>query len=157
MKERKDIRMLKVRDIMTTDVISVKRETTIRELAELFTTHRVGSVPVVDDSGNLIGIVTESDLIEQDRSLHIPTVISLFDWVIYLESEKKFEKELQKMTGQTVGDIYTDTVEMVTPDTLVSDVADLMSNKKLHALPVVEGKRLVGIVSRIDLIRTMVK
>lgn len=157
MMERKDIRMLKVRDIMTTDVVSVKRETTIRELAELFTTHRVGSVPVVDDSGNLIGIVTESDLIEQDRSLHIPTVISLFDWVIYLESEKKFERELQKMTGQTVGDIYTDTVETVTPDTLVSDVADLMSSKKLHALPVVEGKRLVGIVSRIDLIRTMVK
>lgn len=149
--------MLKVRDIMTTDVVSVKRETTIRELAELFTTHRVGSVPVVDDSGNLIGIVTESDLIEQDRSLHIPTVISLFDWVIYLESEKKFEKELQKMTGQTVGDIYTDMVEVVTSDTLVSDVADLMSGKKLHALPVVEGKRLVGIVSRIDLIRTMVK
>jgi len=149
--------MLKVRDIMTTDVVSVKKETTIRELAELFTTRRVGSIPVVDDSGNLIGIVTESDLIEQDKSLHIPTVISLFDWVIYLESEKKFEKELQKMTGQTVGDIYTDKVETVTPDTLVSDVADLMSSKKLHALPVVEGKRLVGIVSRIDLIRTMVK
>uniref|UniRef100_A0A831XND9 CBS domain-containing protein n=1 Tax=Geobacter metallireducens TaxID=28232 RepID=A0A831XND9_GEOME len=149
--------MLKVRDIMTTDVVSVKRETTIRELAELFTTHRVGSVPVVDDSGNLVGIVTESDLIEQDKSLHIPTVISLFDWVIYLESEKKFERELQKMTGQTVGDICTDKVETVTPDTPVSDVADLMSSKKLHALPVVEGKRLVGIVSRIDLIKTLVK
>lgn len=149
--------MLKVRDIMTTEVVSVKRETSIRELAELFTKHRVGSVPVVDESGNLIGIVTESDLIEQDKSLHIPTVISLFDWVIYLESEKKFEKELQKMTGQTVGDIYTDTAEMVTPDTPVSEVADLMTSKKLHALPVVEGKRLVGIVSRIDLIRTMIK
>lgn len=149
--------MLKVRDIMTTDVVSVKKETTIRDLAELFTARQVGSIPVVDDSGNLIGIVTESDLIEQDKSLHIPTVISLFDWVIYLESEKKFEKELQKMTGQTVGDIYTDTVETVTPDTLVSDVADLMSSKKLHALPVVEGKRLVGMVSRIDLIKTMVK
>lgn len=157
MMERKDISMLKVRDIMTTDVVSVKRETTIRELAELFTTHRVGSVPVVDDSGNLVGIVTESDLIEQDKSLHIPTVISLFDWVIYLESEKKFERELQKMTGQTVGDICTDKVETVTPDTPVSDVADLMSSKKLHALPVVEGKRLVGIVSRIDLIKTLVK
>lgn len=149
--------MLKVRDIMTTEVVSVKKETSIRELAELFTKHRVGSVPVVDESGNLIGIVTESDLIEQDKSLHIPTVISLFDWVIYLESEKKFEKELQKMTGQTVGDIYTDTAEMVTPDTPVSEVADLMTSKKLHALPVVEGKRLVGIVSRIDLIRTMIK
>lgn len=142
---------------MTTDVVSVKKETTIRELAELFTKHRVGSVPVVDDNGNLIGIVTESDLIEQDKSLHIPTVISLFDWVIYLESEKKFEKELQKMTGQTVGDIYTDTVETVTQDTPVNDVADLMASKKLHAVPVVEGKRLVGIVSRIDLIKTMIK
>ncbi len=149
--------MLKVRDIMTTEVVSVKKETTIRELAEIFTKHRVGSVPVVDESGNLIGIVTESDLIEQDKSLHIPTVISLFDWVIYLESEKKFEKELQKMTGQTVGDICTDTAEMVTPDTPVSEVADIMSSKKLHALPVVEGKRLVGMVSRIDLIRTMIK
>ncbi len=149
--------MLKVRDIMTTDVVSVKKETTIRDLAELFTTRRVGSVPVVDQNGDLIGIVTESDLIEQDKSLHIPTVISLFDWVFYLESDKKFEKELQKMTGQTVGDIYVETVETVTPDTPVNDVADIMSSKKLHAVPVVDGKRLVGIVSRIDLIRTMVK
>lgn len=149
--------MLKVRDIMTTDVVSVKKETTVRALAELFTTHRVGSVPVVDQNGDLLGIVTESDLIEQDKSLHIPTVVSLFDWVFYLESDKKFEKELQKMTGQTVGDIYVETVETVTPDTPVNVVADIMSSKKLHAVPVVDGKRLVGIVSRIDLIRTMVK
>lgn len=149
--------MLKVRDIMTADVVSVKKETTIRDLAELFTTRRVGSVPVVDQNGDLIGIVTESDLIEQDKSLHIPTVISLFDWVLYLESDKKFEKELQKMTGQTVGDIYVETVETVTPDTPVNVVADIMSSKKLHAVPVVDGRRLVGIVSRIDLIRTMVK
>lgn len=149
--------MLKVRDIMTADVVSVKKETTIRDLAELFTTRRVGSVPVVDQNGDIIGIVTESDLIEQDKSLHIPTVISLFDWVLYLESDKKFEKELQKMTGQTVGDIYVETVETVTPDTPVNVVADIMSSKKLHAVPVVDGRRLVGIVSRIDLIRTMVK
>lgn len=149
--------MLKVRDIMTADVVSVKKETTIRDLAELFTARRVGSVPVVDQNGDIIGIVTESDLIEQDKSLHIPTVISLFDWVLYLESDKKFEKELQKMTGQTVGDIYVETVETVTPDTPVNVVADIMSSKKLHAVPVVDGRRLVGIVSRIDLIRTMVK
>lgn len=149
--------MLKVRDIMTAEVVTVKKETSIRELAGIFTSHRIGSVPVVDDAGNLIGIVTESDLIEQDKSLHIPTVISLFDWVIYLESEKKFEKELQKMTGQTVGDIFTDEVETVSPETSVAEVADLMSTKKIHTLPVVEGTKLVGIISRIDLIRTMVK
>lgn len=148
--------MLKVRDIMTTTVVTAKKDTPIRELAELFTSHRIGSVPVVDDAGDLIGIVTESDLIEQDKSLHIPTVISLFDWVFYLESEKKFEKELQKMTGQTVGDIFTTDVEAVMADTAVSEVADIMTNKKIHTLPVVEGKRLIGIVSRIDLIRTMI-
>jgi CBS domain-containing protein len=149
--------MQTARDIMTTDVITVKKETTIRELAELFTTRRIGSIPVVDNDGNLIGIVSESDLIEQDKNFHIPTVISLFDWIIYLESEKKFEKELKRMTAQTVGDIYTEEVETVFPDTPVNDIADIMSNRKIHSLPVVEGKKIVGIVSRIDLIRTMIK
>ena len=97
--------MLTAADVMTRDVITVKKETTIRELAELFARHRISMAPVVDDSGAMIGIVTETDLVEQDKSLHIPTVISLFDWVIYLESDKKFEKELNKMTGQTVADI----------------------------------------------------
>ncbi len=148
--------MLTAADIMTRDVITVRKETTIRELAEIFTRHRISSAPVVDAAGDLIGIVTETDLIEQDKSLHIPTVISLFDWVIYLESEKKFEKELKKMTGQTVGDIYSEEVGTVTPATPISEVADLMSSRKVHALPVVEGKKVVGIVARIDLIRTMV-
>lgn len=148
--------MLTAGEVMTKEVITVTVETTIRELAELFARHRISSVPVVDGSGNLIGIVTESDLIEQDKSLHIPTVISLFDWVIYLESNKKFEKELKKMTGQTVADIYTRDVETVTPSTPVSDVADIMSSKKIHAVPVVEGSKVVGVVARIDLIRTMI-
>ncbi len=149
--------MKTAREIMTTEIITVKKETSIRELAELFTTHRIGSIPVVDDGGNLIGIVSESDLIEQDKNFHIPTVISLFDWIIYLESEKKFEKELKKMTAQTVGDIYTEDVATVNPDTPLSDIADIMSRNKIHSLPVVDGNRMVGIVSRIDLIRTFIK
>jgi CBS-domain-containing membrane protein len=144
-------------EIMTREVVTVKKETTIRDLAELFTTHRIGSIPVVDDAGTLIGIVSESDLVEQDKNFHIPTVISLFDWVIYLESEKKFEKELKKMTAQTVGDIYTKEVETVSPSTPVSNVADIMSSKKIHAVPVVEQGKIIGIVSRIDLIRTMIR
>jgi CBS-domain-containing membrane protein len=149
--------MLTAGDVMTREVITVKRETTIRDLAELFARHRISSAPVVDDSGAMIGIVTETDLVEQDKSLHIPTVISLFDWVIYLESDKKFEKELKKMTGQTVGDIYTEDVVQVSPSTPVSDVANLISSRKVNSIPVVDGNRLVGIVARIDLIRTMIK
>lgn len=149
--------MLTAGDVMTREVITVKKETTIRDLAELFARHRISSAPVVDDSGAMIGIVTETDLVEQDKSLHIPTVISLFDWVIYLESDKKFEKELKKMTGQTVGDIFTAEVVQVAPSTPVSDVANLISSRKVNSIPVVEGSRLVGIVSRIDLIRTMIR
>ena len=149
--------MLTAADVMTKDVISVKKETTIRELAELFASHRISMAPVVDDSGAMIGIVTETDLVEQDKSLHIPTVISLFDWVIYLESDKKFEKQLKKMTGQTVGDIYTQPVKTVAPTAPLSDLADIMSSDKIHAIPVLEDKKVVGIVARIDLIRTMIK
>jgi CBS-domain-containing membrane protein len=149
--------MLTAGDVMTRDVITVNKETTIRELAELFSRNRISSAPVVDDNGGMIGIVTETDLIEQDKNLHIPTVISIFDWVIYLESDKKFEKELKKMTGQTVGDIYTEEYVKVTPATPVSDVADILSSRKISAIPVLEGIKIVGIVARIDLIRTMIK
>jgi CBS-domain-containing membrane protein len=149
--------MLTAGDVMTRDVITVKKKTTIRELAELFNRHRISSAPVVDDNGEMIGIVTETDLIEQDKNLHIPTVISLFDWVIYLESDKKFEKELKKMTGQTVGEIYSEEFVKVTPATPVSDVADILSSRKMNAIPVLDGNKIVGIVARIDLIRTMIK
>ncbi len=148
--------MLKAKDVMTREVITVHRETTIRELALLFSEKGISSVPVVDAAGELAGIVSESDLVEQDKNLHIPTVVSIFDWVIYLESGKRFEKELQKMTGQTVGDIYSEHVFSVGPEALVSEVADIMSSQKVHAVPVVDGRRLVGVVGRIDLIRTMI-
>jgi CBS-domain-containing membrane protein len=148
--------MLKAKNVMTRDVITVRRETTIRELALLFSEKGISSVPVVDDACELVGIVSESDLVEQDKNLHIPTVVSIFDWVIYLESGKRFEKELQKMTGQTVGDIYSENVVSVGPEVELSEIADIMSREKMHAVPVIEGRRLVGVVGRIDLIRTMI-
>lgn len=148
--------MLKAVDIMTKEVKTVTEETSVRDLARILTENRIGSVPVVDADGKLIGIVTESDLIEQDKNFHIPTVISLFDWIIYLESEKKFEKELKRMTARTVGEIYTKDVLTIKPSTPVSEIADTMSNRRIHALPVVDEGKLVGIVARIDLIRSMV-
>lgn len=149
--------MQTVAEIMTKDVITVKRETTVRELAEIFETRRFGTLPVVDEDGNLVGIVTESDLVEQGRNLHIPTVISLFDWVIPLGGERALERELRKMTAQTVGEILSTDVVTVAPTDPLSHAADTMSGRKLHALPVVEGRRLVGIVSRIDIIRDLIR
>ena len=147
--------MLTVKEIMTREVCTVHEETDLKELAALFVEHNYKTLPVVDSAGKLVGVVSQTDLIEQDKSLHIPTVISLFDWVIYLESDKKFEKELKKVTGQTVGDICTEDVLTVTPGDPVSRAADIMTGQRVNAVPVVDGKKLVGIISRIDLIRTM--
>jgi CBS-domain-containing membrane protein len=147
--------MLTAANIMTTDVITVTKATTVRELAELFVTHRISSVPVVDKGGKLIGTVSENDLIEQDKSVHLPTVVTLFDWVFYLESERKFTQELKRMTGQTVGELFSPEVTTITPSTPINSIADLLSAKGATALPVVDDGALVGIVARIDLIRAM--
>lgn len=149
--------MQNIAEIMTKNVVTVKRETTVRELAEIFETRHFGSLPVVDDEGNLTGIVSASDLIEQGRSLHIPTVISLFDWVIPLGGERTLARDLQKITAQTVGEIFSTEVVTVSPSDTVSTAADTMSSHKLHSLPVIQEGKLVGIVSRIDIIRTLIK
>jgi CBS domain-containing protein len=147
--------MKTVADIMTKELITVKKETTVRELAELFVTKRISSLPVTDGNGKLIGIVTESDLVEQSKSLHLPTVISLFDWVIYLETEKSLEKELQKMGGRTVEDIYQPDPVSIKSGASLSEAADLMSNRHINSIPVLDDGNLVGIVARIDIIRTL--
>jgi len=147
--------MLTVADIMTKDVVSIKGTTTVREMAGIFDTMRFGSLPIVDEAGNLTGIVSASDLVEQDRPLHIPTVISLFDWIIPLGGEGSLQRHLNKITAQTASELASTDVTTVTPSDSVSSVAEIMSSKKLHSLPVVEGKKLVGVVSRIDIIRSM--
>lgn len=147
--------MKTVADIMTKEIITVTPETSIRNLAELFVKHRISSLPVVGADGALLGIVTESDLVEQSKNVHLPTVISLFDWVIYLESEKTLEKELSKMGGRTVADIYQQEVTTIAPSASLSDAADLMSSNQVSTLPVLENGGLAGIVARIDIIRTL--
>jgi CBS domain-containing protein len=147
--------MQTVADIMTKEVTTVKGSTTVREMAEIFSKMSFGSLPLVDEEGNLAGIVTASDLIEQGRPLHIPTVISLFDWVITLESEHSLERDLKRITAQTAGELAARDVVTIAATDSVSTAAEIMSSRKLHALPVVEGKKLVGMVSRIDIIRNM--
>jgi len=147
--------MLKAKDIMTTKVLTVTEETGVEELARLFDERGVNAMPVLDKAGDLVGIVTQTDLVEQDKPLHIPTVISIFDWVIYLESEKNFKDELAKITARTVGSLCARDVVTCSPETLVSEIAELMVEHKAHLIPVVDGKTLLGVVARLDIIRSM--
>ena len=147
--------MLTAKEIMSSNVVTVKKDLHIKELSQLFVKHHVNGFPVVDDSGRVVGIVTEGDLIEQNKNLHIPTVIALFDAVIYLESEKKFEKEVKRFTGTKVEDIYNENVVTVSPDTNIGEVAATMANKDIHTLPVVENGALVGVIGKLDVIKGM--
>jgi len=149
--------MLKAKDIMTTDVITVNQTTTIEDLAQILMEHKISGVPVIDDNGDLIGIVTENDLISQNKRLHIPTVMRLFDAYVMLESPSKIEKEIKKMAAITVNDIYVKKVITVTEDTQVEDIATIMSDKKVHLIPVVEGKKIRGIIGKMDLIKGITK
>jgi CBS domain-containing protein len=148
--------MLNASDIMTTDVITVKKETSLTDLAAILYKKNINGVPVVDDDGLLIGIICESDLIRKDKKLHIPTVFALFDAVFYLEGTKKMEKEIERISATTVGELYTPEPATVDEKTPIEDIATIMTEKKFYTLPVLDGKRLVGIIGKSDIIRTLV-
>lgn len=147
--------MLTAKDIMTKDVISVSGDTGVEELARLFVEKGVSSMPVLDARGALQGIVTETDLVERDKPLHIPTVISLFDWVLYVESEKSFREEVKKISARKVAEICRTEVVTCAPETPVSEIAALMVKEKVHLVPVLDAERVVGVVARLDIIRSM--
>ncbi len=143
------------RDIMTKNVITVSPDTPVSELARLFMAHRFNGVPVVGSDGMLVGVVTQDDLIDQHKKVHIPTVINLLDSVFFLESPDRLDKELKKMIGMTAGDICSKSVATVTEDTAIEEIATIIAERRIHTIPVVDQGRLVGIIGRIDVIRTL--
>ena len=148
--------MLNASDIMSTNIITVKKETSLKELAQILYEHNINGVPVVDDDGRLIGVICESDLIRRDQKLHIPTVVALFDALFYVESPNWMQKEIQRLGATQVGDLYTPDPVTVDEKTSIEEIATLMTRKKVYTLPVMDGSRLVGIIGKADLIRTLV-
>ncbi|MDX2481695.1 MAG: CBS domain-containing protein [Desulfuromusa sp.] len=147
--------MLTARDIMTEKVVSVALETSLKDLAKIFVETRFSNLPVLDEMGNLVGTISETDLIEQHKPLHIPTVMTLFDWVFTLGSEKRFQEEVDRVTATTVGELYCKDPVTCSPDATVGELAALMSQHRIHLLPVVDAGKLVGVVARLDLIRVL--
>ena len=148
--------MQKAADIMTKEVITVTPETTVTELAMLLASKDISGAPVLDSSGALVGVVTQNDLIDQKKKVHIPTVITILDSVFYLENPDKMEKEMKKIAGATVGDIYTKKPRTVNEETLIDEIATLMAEKNVHTLPVMRGESLVGVIGKKDIIRTLI-
>ncbi len=149
--------MLRARDIMTREVVTVKPQTTVEELARILMGRHINGAPVVDDAGRLVGIVTEHDLIKKEKRLHIPTVVQIFDAFIYLESSKRFEHDIKTMLATKVGDIASQDVITVDEEATITEIATVMSEKDVHLLPVTSGGALTGIIGEEDVIRAMTK
>lgn len=148
---------LLARDVMVKKVITINKNASVAELSELLIKNKISGVPVVDDSGKLVGIATEGDLIIRDADLHFPRYFKLLDSIIYLESLNKFKRNLRKYLGTKAEDVMTSKVKIVKEDTPVNVVANIMVRNNVNRVPVLDNDgNLVGIITRADIVKSMV-
>ncbi len=147
--------MKTAKDIMTADPITVSPETEISKATEILLEKHINGVPVVNETGELVGILCQSDLISQQKKLPIPSFFTLLDGFFQLTSMKQIEKAVQKVAGSTVADIMTPGPTTIHPDTSVENIATMMVEKNYHTLPVVSEGKLWGVVGKEDILKTM--
>lgn len=146
---------LSARDIMTTDVFVLRAGDDIPYAAKALVEHNIGGAPVTDETGRLVGIVSESDLVIRDATLHYPTYIRLLDSFIAL-GQRHFEDVLRKVTAAKVSQLMT--VEVVTgrTDTSVEQLATLMTDYNVSRIPIVDDNgKPIGMVTKTDIVRSM--
>jgi len=147
-----------VREVMTTDVLAFKPEDKVQAAAEAMSARSIGGAPVVDGEGKVVGMLNDDDLIVSDVRLHMPTVISVLGAYLELPSSAhKFDEEVRKAVGSTVGDVMTKNPETCAADATVEEVATTLHEHQLSRLPVVRDGKLVGIVARGDILKEIVK
>ena len=142
---------MKAADIMTRDVVSVSPNTAIADIAKTMIDNRISAVPVVD-GGKLVGIVTENDLL---RRVELSTERQRPRWLHFLTSDDTLLAEYVKSHGQTASDVMTPNVITVRPDTPTTEIADLFESRHIKRVPVLDGGRIVGIVSRANLVQAL--
>jgi CBS-domain-containing membrane protein len=150
--------VIKVSDIMTTQVVTFSPDDAIAKATKILLEKRFNGAPVTDSTGKVVGILCQSDLIAQQKNLPIPTIFTILDGFIPLTSMKHLEKEVEKIAAALVSQAMTPDPVTVSPDTQIEEVAKLMVDKNFHTLPVVdENGNLIGIVGKHDILKTLVK
>ncbi len=147
---------MKVSDIMTKDVLVVAPETPVFKVAEILYNNGYTGITVVQGD-KVVGIVTEADLVMQNTKLHMPSYIQLLDSFLYLENPKHIEEELHKILGTRAEAIMTHQVVTIEPEATIEDLATLITDHHINPVPVVKNEKLLGIVSRADLVRLLMK
>lgn len=143
---------MRASDIMVKDVITVDPDASIQDVAEILVSKRISGVPVVDAGGKLVGIVSEGDLL---RRAEAGTEHSRSWWLKLLMGRESLAAEFVKEHARRVRDVMTRDVVAVSPDTPVTDIAALLEKNHIKRVPVIENDRLVGIVSRANLVQAL--
>ncbi len=145
----------RVGDIMSTNVVTVSPDTPVYQIARLMSQHDISGLPVVDENERVLGVITELDMIVRNTRFKVPNFIMVLDSIIYLETPKHFQERLQHVLGVTAREIMSQPAVTIAPDATIEELAGLMVDRRMNPLPVVENDRLVGIISRSDIIRLM--
>ena len=147
---------MQVNEIMTREVIFVAPEDSVEKCAQLLQKHGISGLPVVNEEGNVVGMVTEGDLIKRASRIKAPNYLEILGGLIYLGSPKKFVDELQQAMALEAGRLMTRDVITISPEDSVEKAATLMVNQSINRLPVVDKNgKLVGIVSRRDIMNCL--
>jgi CBS domain-containing protein len=150
---------MQVADIMDRDAVTVRTGTAVQDVLKLMKDNELPGLPVVNDAGRCIGIVTESDLVlsEEEGDLHMPHHLDIMGGTIWLESWKHFEERLEKAMATDVDEMMTADPLTVTPDTSVKQAGRIIAEQGHNRLPVVEHGRFVGLVTRLDVLEAMTR
>jgi CBS domain-containing protein len=145
---------MKVKDVMTRDVLTVRPDTHVTAVARLLREHAISGMPVVDSEGTVVGLITELDLVARHARPHFPSYFGFLDSIIYLESPRRYHESMRHILATTAGELMTAPVRTVDPDMSLQDLATLMVEHNVNPVPVLDDQgHLVGIVSHTDLLK----
>lgn len=151
--------MQTVAEIMDADPVTVGLDATLEEVVRKLQEHEVNGLPVVNAGGRCVGMITEADLVigDEEGDLHVPHYIELFGGLIFLEGMKHFEERLKKATAARAEDLMTEDPVTIEPEATAKEAAHVISAKHYNRLPVVEHGRLVGLVTRVDVLQSLAR
>lgn len=145
-----------VKEVMVIAPITVKPSDLVETVLKLLEEKHISGLPVVDDQGQVVGVVSEADLLFKEKPIRMPLYLTFLDSIIYLEPLDKFKQQLKKNLGVLVEDVMTSKPNTISSDAPVSQAAELMLTKRINRLPVLdETGKLVGIVTRNDLLKAL--
>jgi len=135
----------------------IQTDMEIKEIARTLYDNKISGVPVVDSDGNLVGIVSEGDLLHKETNPQIPGVVGILGALIYYNGVKQYDSDLKKLIAVQASEIMTPNVIMINKEASIEEAASLMVSKKIKRLPVMESGKIIGIVSRMDIIKTLME